>query len=110
MPSGPHRQYVCLGPSSLFCLQGQIQEYRVKPILGLDIYVAPFGRLKKESDQRNGGPTEHSFGLLAQDIEGYGNLCQVSSIGYQGLYYKPQWIMRYYQNSIRILSAYRLVY
>src|SRR3990167_3425734 len=67
----------------------------VKPIIGLDAYIAPGSRLEKKQDpnQRNAevalGPKRLVF--LAQNFEGYQNLCQLSTIGYQeGFYWKPR--------------------
>ncbi|MEK6628903.1 MAG: DNA polymerase III subunit alpha, partial [Bdellovibrionota bacterium] len=67
----------------------------VKPILGLDAYMAPHSRLEKKQDP-NQKFSEISLGprklvLLAQNISGYQNLCKLSSIGYQeGFYWKPR--------------------
>lgn len=63
----------------------------VKPILGLDAYMAPGSRHEKKADrdQVQAGPKR--LVLLAQNFNGYRNLCQVSSIGYQeGFYWKPR--------------------
>ncbi|MNK08030.1 DNA polymerase III subunit alpha [compost metagenome] len=63
----------------------------VKPILGLDAYIAPGSRheKKQDRDQVQTGPRRLVF--LAQNIEGYRNLCKLSSIGYQeGFYWKPR--------------------
>ncbi len=59
----------------------------IKPILGLDAYLCYGSRLEKTQ--------EHAFTpkvtLLARDLEGYRQLCKLSSIGYQeGFYYKPR--------------------
>ncbi len=57
----------------------------IKPILGVDAYLAPKGRHKKE----RGGNTR--LVLLAKNFKGYQNLCKMSSIGYkEGFYYKPR--------------------
>lgn len=63
----------------------------VKPILGLDAYVAPGSRFEKKQDrdQVQVGPKRLVF--LAQTLEGYRNLCKLSTIGYQeGFYWKPR--------------------
>ncbi len=59
----------------------------VKPIIGLDAYLSFGGRLEKKP--------EFAFTpkivLLARTLEGYRQLCRLSSIGYQeGFYYKPR--------------------
>ena len=66
-------------------------EKNIKPIIGLDAYLAPGSRLHKSVDRNevNRPPTRLVF--LAQNLEGYKTLCQLSSIGYQeGFYYKPR--------------------
>ncbi len=64
----------------------------IKPIIGLEVYLAPQGRLIKgeTKDQMRDGPLKRLV-LLAQDFTGYQQLCKISSIGYQeGFYYKPR--------------------
>jgi len=65
----------------------------VKPLIGLDAYLAP-GSRKVKGDPSGGGdrkPSSTRIVLLAQNYHGYQNLCQLSSIGYQeGFYYKPR--------------------
>ncbi|MBX2995963.1 MAG: DNA polymerase III subunit alpha [Bdellovibrionaceae bacterium] len=63
----------------------------VKPIIGLDAYMAPNGRLQKGTDRNEVQRPPTRLVLLAQNLEGYKNLCKISSIGYQeGFYYKPR--------------------
>lgn len=63
----------------------------IKPIIGLDVFLAPKGRLVKGEDREAARQPNRRLVLLAQDYEGYQNLCQISSIGYQeGFYYKPR--------------------
>lgn len=71
------------------------QEKGVKPLIGLEAYVAPNSRLDKKQDpnQRYSeialGPQRLVF--LAQNLEGYQNLCKLSTVGYQeGFYWKPR--------------------
>ena len=67
----------------------------VKPIIGLDAYMAPGSRLEKKQDP-NARFSEAALGprrlvLLAQNFNGYQNLCQLSTAGYQeGFYWKPR--------------------
>jgi DNA polymerase III subunit alpha len=57
----------------------------VKPIIGLNAYMAPQSRLTKSDGKST------RMVLLAQNFNGYQNLCKLSSIGYQeGFYYKPR--------------------
>jgi DNA polymerase-3 subunit alpha len=63
----------------------------VKPILGLDVYLAPQSRLIKSVDRNEVQKPNSRLVLLAQNLDGYKNLCQISSAGYQeGFYYKPR--------------------
>ncbi len=60
----------------------------IKPILGVEAYVAPQG-----IDKRGGRADNEFFHLLllAKDLEGYRNLCKLSSIAaLEGYYYKPR--------------------
>ena len=57
----------------------------IKPIIGSEMYVAPKGR-----EDRTVRKSYHLI-LLAKDLEGYHNLCRLSSIGYlHGFYYVPR--------------------
>ncbi len=63
---------------------------RVKPIIGIETYVAPESRHKKAGMK---GFTESGFHLvlLAKNETGYKNLVKLSSIGYtEGFYHKPR--------------------
>ena len=66
------------------------QEVGVKPIIGCEVYVAPSSRFEKKKL----GPqtrTAYHLVLLAQNLEGYHNLCRLSSKGYlEGFYYHPR--------------------
>ncbi len=67
------------------------QSANVKPILGLDAYMAPGSRLEKKQDRDAVQQFPRRLVLLAQNIDGYKNLCKLSSIGYQeGFYWKPR--------------------
>ncbi len=60
----------------------------IKPLLGVEAYVAPQGIHKR------GGRADNEYFhllLLAKDLEGYRNLCKLSSIAaLEGYYYKPR--------------------
>lgn len=88
------------------------KDNNVKPILGLDAYIAPGSRLEKKQDrdQVQVGPRRLVF--LAQNLEGYRNLCKLSSIGYQeGFYWKPridyEVIQQYNENLICLTGGLR---
>jgi len=59
----------------------------IKPILGMEAYVAPGDR--REKSGRAG--QYHHLVLLAENMTGWRNLLRLSSIGYlEGFYYKPR--------------------
>ncbi len=61
----------------------------IKPIIGCEVYVAPKSRLDKAA--RMGEETAFHLVLLAQNQEGYKNLCRLVSAAYlEGFYYKPR--------------------
>jgi DNA polymerase-3 subunit alpha len=75
-------------------LYGAIEFYQtareegVKPILGMDAYLAPHGRQQK---RHKIDTKSNRLVLLAEDIDGYHNLVRLSSIGFlEGFYYKPR--------------------
>ncbi|MBS1702006.1 MAG: DNA polymerase III subunit alpha [Armatimonadetes bacterium] len=60
----------------------------IKPVLGIEAYVAPRG-----IDKRDGRSDRENFHLLllAKDLEGYRNLCKLSSVAaLKGFYGKPR--------------------
>ncbi|MDR2945898.1 MAG: PHP domain-containing protein, partial [Candidatus Adiutrix sp.] len=58
----------------------------VKPILGVEAYVASNGRRKREP-----GEVRHHLILLAENLEGYRNLCRLTSrANIEGFYYRPR--------------------
>lgn len=64
------------------------KEVGIKPIIGMEAYVAPTSRFSKE--QRMGDAAYHMT-LLAHDREGYENLLKLSSFAYlEGFHYKPR--------------------
>jgi len=63
----------------------------VKPLVGLEVFIAPKGRLVKGEDKEAASQPTRRLVLLAQNYEGYRTLCRLSSIGYQeGFYYRPR--------------------
>lgn len=62
----------------------------IKPIIGIEAYIAPGSRLEKAG---GGGVKENAYHLilLAENLAGYQNLMKLSSIGYtEGFYYRPR--------------------
>lgn len=80
---------------------------KTKPILGCEFYVAPLSRFdkKKEGSAR----TNFHLGLLAKNIQGYHNLCKLSSIGFlEGYYYRPRIdkeVLKQYSSGLICLSG-----
>jgi DNA polymerase III subunit alpha len=61
----------------------------VKPILGCELYVAPNSRLEKKKER--GERAAFHTTLLCKNVQGYHNLCRLSSAGYvEGFYYFPR--------------------
>ena len=80
----------------------------IKPIIGMEAYVAPGSRLERT----RGGQGEKAYYhlvLLARDRQGYQNLVKLSSIGYtEGFYYKPRVdreLLREYSEGLIVTSA-----
>jgi DNA polymerase-3 subunit alpha len=62
----------------------------LKPIIGMEAYVAPKSRFDK-TGAKGGRETAYHLILLARNLDGYKNLMKLSSIGYlEGFYYKPR--------------------
>src|SRR5438105_3264698 len=60
----------------------------VKPIIGMDAYLAPFGRFEKRPKIDN---KPYRLVLLAETNVGYKNLMKISTVGFmEGFYYKPR--------------------
>lgn len=67
------------------------KKHGVKPIIGLEVYLAPGSRHLRGEDPNFGKVPNRRLVLLAQNYSGYQNLCKISSIGYQeGFYYRPR--------------------
>jgi DNA polymerase III subunit alpha len=67
------------------CLQ-----HGIKPIIGMEAYIASGSRLDKHSNHGMKDAAYH-LTLLAKDYEGYQNLVSLSTIGFlQGFYYRPR--------------------
>lgn len=65
------------------------QYAQVKPIIGCELYVAPDSRHEKK--KQTGSKNAYHLTLLAENAEGYQNLCKLSSIGFlEGFYYHPR--------------------
>ena len=80
----------------------------VKPILGMEAYVAP-GDRRDRSRSGQGERAYYHLVLLARDREGYRNLVKLSSIGYtEGFYHRPRIdreVLARYSNGLIVSSA-----
>jgi DNA polymerase-3 subunit alpha len=63
----------------------------IKPILGMEAYIAPGDRRERSTPGGNAGEAAYHLLLLASDLTGYRNLVKLASIAYrEGFYYKPR--------------------
>lgn len=66
----------------------QAKKFKIKPILGIETYVAANGRKVMEKGKGNRG---HHLILLAKNLIGYKNLMKLSSIAFtEGFYYRAR--------------------
>src|SRR5947209_18408170 len=71
-------------------LQEQAKKAKLKPIIGMEAYVAPGDRRLKSRASPADKPYFHLV-LLARDATGYKNLVKLSSLAYtEGFYSKPR--------------------
>ncbi|HEX9106726.1 MAG TPA: PHP domain-containing protein, partial [Longimicrobiales bacterium] len=62
----------------------------IRPILGMEAYVAPGDRRDRRVAEK-GERSYYHLVLLARDLEGYRNLIKLTSIGYlEGFYHRPR--------------------
>src|SRR5215207_8960854 len=70
--------------------QEKAKKAKVKPIIGMEAYVAPGDRRTKARPAPGAKPYYHLV-LLARDLQGYRNLVKLSSLAYtEGFYTKPR--------------------
>ncbi|MBV9879898.1 MAG: DNA polymerase III subunit alpha [Gemmatirosa sp.] len=70
--------------------QEKAKKAKLKPILGMEAYVAPGSRLERSRPAPGAKPYYHLV-LLARDLVGYRNLVKLSSLAYtEGFYVKPR--------------------
>ncbi|MGC8840336.1 MAG: DNA polymerase III subunit alpha [Candidatus Sumerlaeaceae bacterium] len=62
----------------------------IKPIIGAELYITPRSRLEKRVEGERRTSANHIL-ILAENSEGYANLCKLSSLGFlEGFYGKPR--------------------
>jgi DNA polymerase-3 subunit alpha len=70
--------------------QEKAKKAKIKPIIGMEAYVAPADRRTKGRGGPNSKPYYHLV-LLARDMTGYKNLVKLTSLAYtEGFYSKPR--------------------
>src|ERR1700733_5180399 len=70
--------------------QEKARKANIKPIIGMEAYVAPGDRHVKARPTPGAKPYYHLV-LLAQNLTGYHNLVKLSSLGYlEGFYTRPR--------------------
>ncbi len=83
----------------------EAQEAGIKPIIGVEAYVAPGSR----TDRIPGDKQPYHLVLLAKNDEGYHNLLRLVSIGHlEGFYYRPRMdreVLEQYGSGLIALSA-----
>jgi DNA polymerase III subunit alpha len=79
------------------CMFGVIEFFNectkagIKPILGMEAYMAPGDRRDRSSASGTGSDAAYHLLLLCENLQGYQNLIKLSSIAYrEGFYYKPR--------------------
>src|SRR5689334_10885424 len=89
--------------------QEQARKAKIKPIIGMEAYVAPGDRRTRA---RANGPSQKPYYhliLLAKDLTGYRNLVKLSSLAYmEGFYTKPRVdreLLAKYSEGIIVTSA-----
>jgi DNA polymerase III subunit alpha len=88
--------------------QEKAKKAGLKPIIGMEGYVAPGDRREKSRPRTGGKPYYHLI-LLARDMVGYHNLVKLSSLAYtEGFYTKPRMdreLLARYSEGIIVSSA-----
>ena len=69
----------------------EAKKHGIKPIIGMEAYIAPGNRFDKKSGGKGGKQSAYHLLLLAKNNTGYKNLMKLSSLGYtEGFYYRPR--------------------
>jgi len=92
----------------LLSFKKECEKVKVKPIYGLEAYVAPESRLTKGKIDGH-KKTSYHLTLLAKNAEGLRNLFSLTSIGWiEGFYYKPRIdmeVLREHAEGLVVLSG-----
>jgi len=88
MPALALTDHGCL--FGVWTFQKEASAAGLKPIIGMEAYVAP-GDRRDRSKAGQGERAYYHLVILARDMEGYKNLVKLSSIGYtEGFYHRPR--------------------
>lgn len=67
----------------------QCKSSTILPIIGCELFLAPYSRIEKR--KISGKPNAFHITVLAKNLDGYRNLCKLTSLGYtEGFYYTPR--------------------
>jgi DNA polymerase III subunit alpha len=89
MPALALTDHGCMYGAWEFLQQGR--KHGIKPILGMEAYVAPRDRRERPTGAARDEAPYYHLVLLARDEEGYRNLVKLTSIGYlEGFYRRPR--------------------
>jgi len=106
MPALALTDHGCLFGAWAF--QREAKREDLKPIVGMEAYVAP-GDRRDRSKAGRGEKAYYHLVLLARDPEGYRNLVKLSSVGYtEGFYHKPRVdreVLRAHSDGLIVSSA-----
>ncbi|MFQ5649242.1 MAG: DNA polymerase III subunit alpha [bacterium] len=84
------------------------RKHGVKPIIGVEAYVAPGSRKERKYSEGSAATSFHLV-LLAKSLAGYQNLMRLVSIGFlEGFYYRPRMdkeVLKQYSEGLIALSA-----
>ncbi|MGH7496184.1 MAG: DNA polymerase III subunit alpha [bacterium] len=85
------------------------QKSGIKPIIGVEAYIAPRSRKEKGTQKSTMADTSFHLVLLAKNLQGYKNIMHLVSLGYlEGFYYRPRidWdLLQEYHEGLVVLSA-----
>ena len=80
----------------------------IKPLIGCEFYINPVSRHERKTRAQGGAPTHH-LTALAKNMEGYRNLCRLTTIAYrEGFYFKPRIdleVLEQYHEGLVVLSG-----
>lgn len=80
----------------------------IKAVIGCEFYVNPLSRHERKTKAQGGAPTHH-LTVLAKNMEGYRNLCRLTTLAFrEGFYFKPRIdheLLEKYNEGLIVLSG-----